>query len=53
MPKIKKVDKVKKLVAQDKKEYIIHIRNLKEALNCELVLKKQIKKSLNLIKKLV
>ena len=37
-----KVGKVEKLVANlhDKKEYAIHIRNLKQALNHELVLKK-------------
>ena len=42
MSVIKKVDKVTKLVAnlRDKKEYIIHIRNLKQALNHRLVLKK-------------
>ena len=40
--KLKKVDKVKKLVANlwAKKWYIIHIRNLKHALNHGLVLKK-------------
>ena len=35
LPERMKVDKVKKLVANllDKKEYVIHIRNLKQALN--------------------
>ena len=42
LPEIIKVDKVKKLVAnfQDKKEYILNIRNLKQALNHELAWKK-------------
>ena len=37
-----KIEKVKKLVANlhDKTEYVIHIRNLKQALNHGLVLKK-------------
>ena len=37
-----KTEKVKKLVAtlHDKTEYVIHIRNLKQALNHGLVLKK-------------
>ena len=37
-----KIEKVEKLVAnlQDKTEYVIHIRNLKQALNHGLVLKK-------------
>ena len=37
-----KIEKVEKLVANlhDKSEYIIHIRNLKQALNHRLVLKK-------------
>ena len=37
-----KIEKVKKLVANlhDKTEYVIHIRNVKQALNNELVLKK-------------
>ena len=36
-----KIEKVEKLVANlhDKTEYVIHIRNLKEALNHRLVLK--------------
>ena len=36
------IEKVEKLVANfhDKKEYVIHIRNLKQALNHGLVLKK-------------
>ena len=45
--------KVEKLIANlhDKKEYVIHIRNFKKALNRGFVLKKRID-SLNLIKKL-
>ena len=37
-----KIEKVKKLVANlhDKTEYVLHMRNLKQALNHELVLKK-------------
>ena len=37
-----KIEKVKKLVvnSRDKTEYIIHIKNLKQALNHGLVLKK-------------
>ena len=37
-----KIEKIKKLVANlhDKTEYVIHIRNLKQALNHRLVLKK-------------
>ena len=37
-----KIEKIEKLVANlhDKTEYVIHIRNLKQALNHELVLKK-------------
>ena len=37
-----KVEKVEKLVANlhDRNEYVIHIRNLKQALNHGLVLKK-------------
>ena len=37
-----KIEKVEKLVAilHDKTEYIIHIRNLKPALNHKLILKK-------------
>ena len=37
-----KIEKVEKLVAnlQDKMEYVLHIRNLKQALNHRLVLKK-------------
>ena len=42
LPEIKKVDKVMELVANlgDKKEHIVHARNLKQALNHGLVLKK-------------
>ena len=42
LPERIKTEKVEKLVANlhDKTEYIIHIRNLKHALNHELVLKK-------------
>ena len=38
-----KIEKVEKLVPNlhDKKEYLIHIRYLKQALNHELVLKKR------------
>ena len=48
-----KVDKVKKLAANfpDKKEYSIHIRNLKQTLSLGLVLKKNFTMSLNLTKK--
>ena len=37
-----KLEKIEKLVANlhDKTEYVIHIRNLKQALNHELILKK-------------
>ena len=42
LPERMKTEKVEKLVANlhDKTEYVIHIRNLKHALNHELVLKK-------------
>ena len=42
LPEIMKIEKVEMLVANlhDKIEYVIHIRNLKQALNCELVFKK-------------
>ena len=48
-----KIKKVEKLVTNlhDKSEHVIHIRNLKQALNPELILKKFIE-WLNLIKKL-
>ena len=48
-----KVREVEKLVANlhNKKEYVTHIRNLKQALNHELVLKKCIE-SLKLLNKL-
>ena len=41
-PERKKIEKVEKAVANlhDKTEYVIHIRNLKQALNHRLVLKK-------------
>ena len=41
LPERMKIEKVKKLVANldDKTEYVIHIRNLKQALNVEIVLK--------------
>ena len=47
-----KIGKVEKLVANlhDKTEYVINIRNLKQALNHRLVLKKVL--TLNLIKTL-
>ena len=46
-------EKVEKLFAnlQNKNEYVIHIRNLKQALNHRLVLKKKCIKSLRLIKR--
>ena len=46
-----KIQKIEKLVANvhDKTEYVIHIRNLKEALNQILVLQR-FKEILNLIK---
>ena len=42
LPKRMKIEKVEKLVANlhDKTEYVIHTRNLKQALNHELALKK-------------
>ena len=42
LPESMKIEKVKKLVAflHDTTEYVIHIRNLTQALNHELVLKK-------------
>ena len=42
LPERMKIEKIEKLVADlhDKTEYVIHIRNLKEALNHTLVLKK-------------
>ena len=42
VPERMKIEKVEKLVANlhDKIEYVIHIRNLKQALNNKLVLKK-------------
>ena len=47
-----KIEKVGKLVGNlhDKTEYVIHIRNLKQVLNHELVLKK-LNELLNLNKK--
>ena len=50
LPEKMKIEKVEKLVTNlhDKTEYVIHIRNLKQALNHGLVLKK----FPNLIKKL-
>ena len=44
LPKRMKIEKVKKLVANlhDKTKYVIQIRNLKQALNHGLVLKKKI-----------
>ena len=43
LPEGMKIEKVEKLVPNlhDKKEYLIHIRYLKQALNHELVLKKR------------
>ena len=42
LPERMKIERVEKLVANlhDKTEYVIHIRNLKQALNHRLVLKK-------------
>ena len=42
LKKLKKIEKVKKLVANihDTNEYVIHIRNLKQAFNHGLVFKK-------------
>ena len=42
LPETMKIEKFEKLVANlhEKTEYITHIRNLKQALNHELVLKK-------------
>ena len=42
MPERIKIEKVEKLVARlhDKSEYVIHIRNLMQALNLGLVLRK-------------
>ena len=42
LPERMKLEKIEKLVANlhDKTEYVIHIRNLKQALNHELILKK-------------
>ena len=42
LPEILKIEKVEKLLANlhDKKEYVIHIQNLQQALNPKLVLKK-------------
>ena len=47
-----KIAKVEKLIANfhDKKEYVVHIRNFKQSLNHELVLKRT--ESLNSITKL-
>ena len=42
LPERMKIDKCKKLVCNlyDKKNYVVHIRSLKQALNHELILKK-------------
>ena len=42
LPERMKIEKVKKIVdnLHDKTEYVIHIKNLRQALNCRLVLKK-------------
>ena len=42
LPERMNIEKVEKLVTNlhDKTQYIIHIRNLKQALNCGLILKK-------------
>ena len=53
LPEKIKIEKIEKLLANfhDKEEYIIHIKDLKQALNHGLVLKNGME-SLNLIKKL-
>ena len=45
LPEKMKIGKIKKLLANlhDKSEYVIHIRNLKQALNHRLTLKKVLK----------
>ena len=42
LPERMKIDKCKKLVCNlyDKKDYVVHIRSLKQALNHELILEK-------------
>ena len=42
LPESKKVNKVEKLICgiEDKEKYVLHIRVLKQALNCGLVFKK-------------
>ena len=54
LPERMKIEKVEKLGAKlhDKKEYVIYVRNLKQALNHKFVLKKEHADSLNLIKNL-
>ena len=54
LPEGMKIEKVGKLVdhLHDKTEYVIHIRNLKQALNHGLVLKKKFVEWLDLIKML-
>ena len=44
LPKKKKIEKVKKLVTNlhDKTKYVLHMRNLKQAFNHGLVLKKKL-----------
>ena len=53
LPKRMKIEKVEKLAANfpDKKEYVIHIRNSKQALNHGLILKK-VQRLINVITKL-
>ena len=53
LPQKVKIEKFKKLLANfhDKTEYVIHIRNLKQALNLEIVMKNCIE-LLNLNKRL-
>ena len=53
LPKRMKIEKVEKLVAnlRDKTEYVIHMRNLQQALNHGLLLKR-VHKVINLIKML-
>ena len=52
LPERMKIKKVEKLGAMIKREFVIYVRNLKQALNHGLVLKKEHEDSLNLIKNL-
>ena len=53
LPKRMKIEKVEKLAANfpDKKEYVIHIRNSKQALNHGIILKK-VQRVINVITQL-